>query len=67
MRIGDVSRHRRFADPARQKWYAYYRTLRFSLRMLCPREGPPSLSFLEGKARQEFFACLGPVAALRRT
>jgi hypothetical protein len=34
MRIGDVSRQRRFADPARQRWYAYHRALRFALRML---------------------------------
>jgi hypothetical protein len=36
MRIGDVSRQRRFADPARQRWYAYYRAVRFALRMWRP-------------------------------
>jgi hypothetical protein len=34
MKIGDVSRRRRFADLARMRWYAYYRALRFSRRML---------------------------------
>jgi hypothetical protein len=34
MKIGDVSRRRRFADPARQRWYAQYRCLRFSRRMM---------------------------------
>jgi hypothetical protein len=38
MKIGDVSRRRRFADPARQRWYAQYRCLRFSRRMM---QGPP--------------------------
>ncbi len=34
MKIGDVSRRRRFADPARMRWYAHYRCVRFSRRML---------------------------------
>jgi hypothetical protein len=34
MKIGDVSRARRFANPARQRWYAYHRSVRFALRML---------------------------------
>jgi hypothetical protein len=34
MKIGDVSRSRRFANPARQRWYAYHRSVRFALRML---------------------------------
>jgi len=33
MKIGDASRPRRFADPARQRWYAYHRAVRFALRM----------------------------------
>ncbi len=33
MKIGDVSRPRRFADPARLRWYAYHRAVRFALRM----------------------------------
>lgn len=33
MRVGDVSRGRRFSDPARLRWYACYRTLRFAMRM----------------------------------
>ena len=33
MKIGDVSRQRRFADPARQRWYAYHRAVRFAQRM----------------------------------
>jgi len=36
MKIGDVSRSRRFANPARQRWYAHYRSVRFALRMLGP-------------------------------
>jgi hypothetical protein len=34
MRIGDVSRRRRLADPARMRWYAYHRSVRFSRRMM---------------------------------
>jgi hypothetical protein len=34
MKIGDVSRRRRFADPVRMRWYAYHRAVRFSRRML---------------------------------
>jgi hypothetical protein len=33
MKIGDVSRPRRFADPIRLRWYAYHRAVRFALRM----------------------------------
>lgn len=33
MRVGDVSRSRRFADPARQRWYAFHRAVRFAVRM----------------------------------
>ena len=33
MKIGDVSRPRRFTDPARRRWYAYHRALRFANRM----------------------------------
>ena len=43
MRIGDVSRARRFANPARLRWYAFHRSVRFALRMLRPKEltAPP--------------------------
>jgi hypothetical protein len=34
MKLGDVSRRRRLADPARMRWYAYHRCVRFSRRML---------------------------------
>jgi len=34
IRIGDTSRRRRFADPARQAWYAFHRAWRFARRML---------------------------------
>jgi len=34
MRIGDVSRARRFANPARIRWYAFHRSVRFALRMM---------------------------------
>jgi hypothetical protein len=34
MRIGDVSRARRFANPARLRWYAFHRSVRFALRMM---------------------------------
>jgi len=52
MRIGDVSRARRFANPARQRWYAFHRSVRFAMRMMkpgeetapaCPVEQPPGL------------------------
>lgn len=33
MKIGDVSRPRRFADPARLRWYAHHRAVRFAFRM----------------------------------
>ncbi len=36
MRIGDVSRARRFSNPARIRWYAFHRSVRFALRMLKP-------------------------------
>ena len=34
MKIGDVSRRRRLADPARLRWYAHHRSVRFSRRMM---------------------------------
>jgi hypothetical protein len=33
MSIGDVSRHRRLCDPARRRWYAHHRAVRFARRM----------------------------------
>jgi hypothetical protein len=33
MKIGDVSRRRRLADPARVRWYAHHRAVRFARRM----------------------------------
>jgi hypothetical protein len=38
MKVGDVSRSRRFADPVRQRWYAYHRSVRFASRMRGDRE-----------------------------
>jgi hypothetical protein len=38
MRIGDVSRPRRFADPIRLRWYAKHRAVRFARRMGIVRE-----------------------------
>ena len=43
MRIGDVSRPRRFANPARLRWYAFHRSVRFALRMMKGEE--PSSPF----------------------
>ena len=47
MKIGDVSRPRRFANPARLRWYAFHRSVRFALRMMkaektssCPEVRP---------------------------
>jgi len=40
MRIGDVSRPRRFANPARLRWYAFHRSVRFALRMMKADEAP---------------------------
>ena len=37
MKTGDVSRQRRLADPARQRWYARHRCVRFARRMNAPR------------------------------
>jgi hypothetical protein len=36
MRIGDVSRARRLSDPARRRWYANHRAIRFA-RRICGR------------------------------
>jgi hypothetical protein len=43
MKIGDVSRARRFSDPARQRWYAHHRAIRFARRM-CGRAAGVSAS-----------------------
>src|SRR5437899_2898797 len=40
MKIGDVSRSRRFANPARLRWYAFHRSVRFALRMMKAEEKP---------------------------
>ncbi len=40
MKIGDVSRSRRFANPARLRWYAFHRSVRFALRMMKGEESP---------------------------
>jgi hypothetical protein len=40
MKIGDVSRSRRFANPARLRWYAFHRSVRFALRMMKAEETP---------------------------
>jgi len=49
MKIGDVSRQRRFADPARQRWYAYHRAVRFAFHMTGRR--PEQVSFPEPMSR----------------
>ncbi len=36
MKVGDVSRQRRLADPVRMRWYAHHRAVRFSIRMMGP-------------------------------
>ncbi len=41
MRIGDASRSRRFASPARRRWYAFHRSVRFALRMMGPQLAAP--------------------------
>lgn len=48
MRIGDASRARRFANPARLRWYAFHRSVRFALRMMGPdQEIPPGTTFAQ--------------------
>ena len=52
MIIGDVSRARRFANPARLRWYAFHRSVRFALRMMKSGEeaggtAPSQLSCLD--------------------
>src|SRR5216683_5167592 len=42
MRIGDVSRARRFANPARLRWYAFHRSVRFALRMMKAEDSTPT-------------------------
>jgi hypothetical protein len=49
MKIGDVSRQRRFADPARQRWYAHHRAVRFAFHMTGRR--PEQVSFPEPMSR----------------
>ena len=44
MKVGDVSRARRWADPARQRWYAHHRARRFALRMFAPSTRPELVS-----------------------
>ena len=36
MKVGDVSRQRRLTDPARRRWYAHHRCVRFARRMNAP-------------------------------
>lgn len=57
MKIGDVSRRRRLADPARLRWYAYHRAVRFSRRMLQPEgKASPCLTSLTRQAHSPFLA-----------
>ena len=49
MKIGDVSRQRRFADPARQRWYAHHRAVRFAFHMAGRR--PEQVGFPEPMSR----------------
>jgi hypothetical protein len=42
MRVGDVSRARRFANPARLRWYAFHRSVRFALRMMKAEDSAPT-------------------------
>ena len=42
MRVGDVSRARRFANPARLRWYAFHRSVRFALRMMKAEDTTPT-------------------------
>jgi len=49
MKIGDVSRQRRFADPARQRWYAHHRAVRFAFHITGSR--PEQVSFPEPMSR----------------
>ncbi len=44
MRIGDVSRPRRFADPVRLRWYAQHRAVRFARRMGIVRDVIPGIA-----------------------
>src|SRR5438477_2452554 len=49
MKIGDVSRQRRFADAARQRWYVHHRAVRFAFHMTGRR--PEQVSFPEPMSR----------------
>jgi hypothetical protein len=49
MKIGDVSRQRRFPDPARQHWYAHHGAVRFAFRMTGRR--PEQVGFPEPMSR----------------
>ena len=44
MRIGDVSRPRRYADPIRRRWYAQHRAIRFARRMRSGTYTNPSVA-----------------------
>jgi len=60
MRIGDVSRLRRFADPARLRWYAHHRAVRFARRMGRLHHGlakqPPCANLEPGEAIPSWIA-----------
>jgi hypothetical protein len=67
MRIGDVSRPRRFANPARLRWYAFHRSVRFALRMMKADEAPSYSELvhfalpadIQGRTPSVFFAEVG--------
>jgi hypothetical protein len=54
MRLGDVSRARRFSNPARLRWYAFHRSVRFALRMMRTEQEPSVPNPLEQLPCMEF-------------
>jgi hypothetical protein len=53
-RIGDVSRRRRFDDPARSKWYAHWRSIRFARRFGWPLLTPGVYSTAQEHSRVDY-------------
>ena len=57
MRIGDVSRPRRFANPARLRWYALHRSIRFASRMMRAEQTATSSDIQAVQALQQIAKC----------
>jgi hypothetical protein len=57
MKIGDVSRPRRFANPARLRWYALHRSIRFASRMMKAEQTTASSDIQTLQAQPQIAKC----------